>query len=85
MNRRRRHFSTNIYHNKNLIIFYLFIIHRGTQTKDIMSSRKLRGKPKLGSTPSSDDCDKDEHLLGLSAKDIDDTLVCLDDETLTSA
>ena len=50
-----------------------------------MSSRKLRGKPKLGSTPSSDDCDKDEHLLGLSAKDIDDTLVCLDDETLTSA
>ena len=55
------------------------------KTKDIMSSRKLRGKPKLGSTPSSDDCDKDEHFLGLSAKDTDDTLVCLDDETLTSA
>ena len=44
-----------------------------------------RGKTKIGSTPSSDDCDDDEYLLGFSTNDVDDILVRLGDESSRSA
>ena len=44
-----------------------------------MSSRKYRGKTIINSTPSSDDCDDDGHLLGLLIDDIDNTVVRLGD------
>ena len=46
-----------------------------------MCSKKLRGKTKIGATPSSNDCDDDEYLLGFSTNDIDDILVRLGDES----
>ena len=49
-----------------------------------MSSSKSRGR-KIDSTPSSDACDDDEHLLGLSTVNIDDILVRLGGESLKSA
>ena len=49
-----------------------------------MSSRKYRGKTIIRSKPSSDDCDDDGHLLGLSINDIDDILVRLGGESLKS-
>ena len=49
-----------------------------------MSSRKYRGKTIISSLPSSDDCDDDVHLLGLSIYDIYDTLVRLGGESLKS-
>ena len=47
-----------------------------------MSSKKLRGKIIISSTLSSDDCDDDEDLVGLSTDNIDNILVRLGDEKL---